>query len=53
MQWSFIKEDERRDKDMKQHTINWDQTNTTHGNKISIYTDIRKIRYEEIQWLFR
>ena len=37
MHWSIIKEDERRDKDMKQHTMNWDQTNITHDNKISKY----------------
>ena len=38
---------------MKQYTINWDQTNTTHENMISNYTDIGTIRYEEIQWSFR
>ena len=26
----WIKEDEKRDKDMKQYTMNWDQTNTSH-----------------------
>ena len=40
MHWSIIKEDERRDKDMKQYTISWDQTNTTHENKISKYLEI-------------
>ena len=54
IQWSIIKGDENRDKNMKQDTVNWDQTNvTTHENKISIYSEIRKIRYKEIQWSFR
>ena len=53
MQWSIIKEDKMRDKDMKQNTMNWDQTNTTHEYKVSIYSDIGKIRYEKIQWSFR
>ena len=52
MQWSIIKENKMRDKDMKQHTMNWDQTNVTHNNQISIYSEIRKIRYEEIQWSY-
>ena len=30
IQWSIIEEDERRCKDMKQYTINWDKTNATH-----------------------
>ena len=47
MQSSIIKEDERRNKDMKQYTMNWDQTNVTHENKISKYTEIGKI------WSFR
>ena len=38
---------------MKQDTMNWDQTNATHDNQISIYTDIGKIRYEDIQWSSR
>ena len=50
IQWSIIKEDKRRCKDMKKYIINWDQTNTTHEKKISKYSDIGKIRYQEIQW---
>ena len=38
---------------MKQHTMNWDQTNITHDNKISKYTEIGKIRYKEIKLSFR
>ena len=33
--------------------MNWDQTNATHENKTSIYSDIGKMRYKKnnIQWI--